>query len=133
MAHAAELPRRPDAAAHARRLLTGWFQADLEQTEMSALKLVCSELVNNAVIHGRGQIELRADMDDDRVSVEVVDQGEGFEHVMREVSFDQLHGRGLLIVDAEASRWGVHEGTTHVWAEIERAGPRVGRTAKPDA
>lgn len=98
---------------------------------MSGLKLICSELVNNAVVHGRGEIELRGDLNDDRVLIEVIDQGEGFEHVVREVPFEQLSGRGLLIVDAEASRWGVHEGTTHVWAEVERAGPRVGRASKP--
>lgn len=131
MRHAAPLPRQPDAAAQARRFLTRWFQEDLEQPEMFGLKLICSELVNNAVLHGRGDIELRADLNDDRVLIEVVDGGQGFEHVVRHVPFDQLTGRGLSIVDAEASRWGVHEGTTHVWAEVERAGPRVGRRAKP--
>jgi anti-sigma regulatory factor (Ser/Thr protein kinase) len=131
MVREAPLPRRPDAGARARRLLTRWFQDDLEQPEMSALKLICSELVNNAVVHGHGAIEFRADVNDDRVLVEVVDEGKGFEHLVHKVPFDQLSGRGLLIVDAEASRWGVHEGTTHVWAEVERAGPRVGRSAKP--
>lgn len=132
MTHEVSLPRRPDAAAHARRLLTKWFQDQLEQAEMSGVKLICSELVNNAVVHGRGAIELRADLDQDRVLIEVVDEGQGFEHVVRQVPFDQLYGRGLLIVDAEASRWGVHEGTTHVWAEIERVGPRVGRNARSE-
>ena len=36
-----------------------------------------------------------------------------------------------LIVEAEASRWGVHEGTTHVWFEVERPGPRLGPDQNP--
>jgi anti-sigma regulatory factor (Ser/Thr protein kinase) len=133
MTRETSLPRRADAGARARRVLTRWFQDDLEPTELSGLKLICSELVNNAVVHGRGTIELRADLNDDRVLIEVVDEGGGFEHVAHKVPFEQLTGRGLLIVDAGASRWGMHEGTTHVWAEVERAGPRVGREAKPDS
>jgi hypothetical protein len=40
-------------------------------------------------------------------------------------------GWGLSIVDALASRWGVHEGTTHVWFELERPGPRLGSGGRP--
>jgi hypothetical protein len=74
---------------------------------------------------------LRADLDEDRLLVEVLDDGHGFEHTLREVSFDELHKRGLVIVDALSSRWGIHEGTTHVWAELERPGPRLGEHKKP--
>jgi hypothetical protein len=63
--------------------------------------------------------------------VEVIDEGSGFERVVREHSFEDLHGRGLDIVDAEASRWGLYEGTTHVWFEIERSGPRLGAEDTP--
>ena len=45
--------------------------------------------------------------------------------------FDELHGRGLAIVDSESSRWGIHEGTTHVWFELELSGPRLGTESKP--
>jgi anti-sigma regulatory factor (Ser/Thr protein kinase) len=127
----ADLPRRLDAASQARQLLTVWFGDALEQNLLDAAKLISSELINNAVLHGRGAIRLLADVNDDRVLIEVVDEGEGFEHVVREVPFDQLSGRGLAIVEAASSRWGIHEGTTHVWAEMERTGPRLGRDAKP--
>lgn len=133
MKYEAPLPRRPDAASQARRLLTHWFKGEVGQPEMSGVKMICSELVNNAVMHGRGAIQLRADIDGDRILIDVVDEGEGFEHVVRQVPFDELSGRGLAIVEAESSRWGIHEGTTHVWAEVERAGPRVGVKAKPDS
>jgi hypothetical protein len=47
--------------------------------------------------------------------VEVIDQGHGCERTMQERDFDSVGGRGLGIVDAEASRWGIHEGASHVW------------------
>jgi hypothetical protein len=36
-----------------------------------------------------------------------------------------------MIVDAESSRWGIHEGTTHVWFELERPGPRLAAEEAP--
>ena len=132
MDHAEDLPRAPDAGARARLLLSRWFGRILETDELDRAKLIASELVNNAVIHGKGTIRLQTNFDDDRLLIEVTDEGEGFEHVARKVPFERLSGRGLSLVDAEASRWGVHEGTTHVWAEIERTGPRLGREAKPE-
>jgi hypothetical protein len=45
--------------------------------------------------------------------------------------FAQVGGNGLRIVDAEATRWGVHEGTTHVWFELEPSGPQLGADKNP--
>jgi anti-sigma regulatory factor (Ser/Thr protein kinase) len=127
-----ELPRDPSSASRARDLLSKSFAPSLASDELYRAKLLVSELVTNALRHGKGVITLRAGVDDDRLLVEVIDQGSGFERVVRQHDFEQLGGRGLSIVDAEASRWGVHEGTTHVWFEIERSGPRVGTGKKPD-
>jgi anti-sigma regulatory factor (Ser/Thr protein kinase) len=113
-------------------LLTEWVGDELEPEELDRAKLVVSELVNNAVLHGEGSIELLVDLDEHRLQIEVIDEGQGFEHIAREIPFEELTGRGLVLVDAEASRWGVHEGTTHVWAELERSGPRIGEDAKPE-
>jgi anti-sigma regulatory factor (Ser/Thr protein kinase) len=121
-----ELPRSPEAPGVARRTLSGWYGAALEPDELHRAKLLTSELVTNAVLHGEGRIMMRSNLDDDRVLVEVIDEGGGFEHGLRRQNFDALLGRGLAIVDAESSRWGIHEGTTHVWFELERPGPRMG-------
>ena len=86
--------------------------------------------MSNAVTHGVGRIRFRAHSDDDRILIEVLDEGSGFEYHASNVPFDELRGRGLEIVDAASSRWGIHEGTTHVWAEIEREGPRLGEHKK---
>ncbi len=82
-------------------------------------------------MHGRGEITLRAHLDEDRLLVEVIDEGGGFERTVLNSDFDSIGGRGLAIVDAEASRWGIHEGTTHVWFELERPGPRLGSEKNP--
>jgi anti-sigma regulatory factor (Ser/Thr protein kinase) len=129
--HAIELPRSTRAAGLARDSLATWFQGELDQGLLYRAQLVCSELATNAFLHGRGTILLRADLDEDRLMVEVIDEGEGFERRIRAHELDALGGRGLAIVDAEATRWGIHEGTTHIWFELELPGPRLGSDERP--
>ena len=128
-----ELPRDPTAASRARRLLDELSAGRIEADELGRSKLLVSELVNNAVLHGRGRITLRVDVDEDRLRAEVIDEGSGFERAVRDNRLDQLGGWGLRLVEAESSRWGVHEGTTHVWFEIEQPGPRIGEDKNPNA
>jgi anti-sigma regulatory factor (Ser/Thr protein kinase) len=120
-----------DAPGIARRMLERSFGEVLDAEELDRAKLAISELTTNAVVHGKGEVTVFADLNDTRLLVEVVDQGSGFEHVVREREFDAIGGRGLNLVDAETSRWGMHEGTTHVWFEIERRGPRLGADRRP--
>jgi signal transduction histidine kinase len=107
-------------------MLTDRLGDRLGPDELDTARLLVSELVNNAVLHGQGRITLKADTDDWRVRVDVIDEGTGFEREVRKAGFDEIGGHGLQIVEAQASRWGVFEGTTHVWFELERAGPRLG-------
>ncbi len=127
-----EPPRDPTAASRARRLLDELSAERLEADELGRSKLLVSELVNNAVLHGLGRITLRVDVDEDRLRAEVIDEGSGFERVVRDNPLDQFGGWGLHLVEAESSRWGVHEGTTHVWFEIEQPGPRIGEDKNPN-
>ena len=56
----------------------------------------------------------------------MIDQGDG-ERAKIEMSVEPTvdGGWGLHLVDQVATRWGVREGSTHVWFEI---GPRRRRT-----
>ena len=125
------LPPTERAPGIARRRLAEWLAPALGGEEVRRAKLLTSELITNAVVHGQGNITLRAELDDDRLLVEVMDHGHGFERVVREQDFETIGGYGLTIVEAESSRWGIHEGTTHVWFELERPGPRLGVDSKP--
>ena len=68
-------------------------------------------------------IILRAELDADRLLVEVIGEGHGFERTIRLRDTESVGGRGLGIMDTVASRWRIHEGTTHVWFELERPAP----------
>jgi anti-sigma regulatory factor (Ser/Thr protein kinase) len=120
MSHAfsSELPRDPSCGRVARRLLDERLAAEVDAEVLEDAKTVVSELVNNAYQHGTGVIELRLQVLDDRVRVEVVDEGQGASVNMREEGVSG-GGRGLGIVQSLACEWGVFEGTTHVWAEID--------------
>jgi anti-sigma regulatory factor (Ser/Thr protein kinase) len=132
------LPRDPSAAAAARREVQRTFAAMLDQAVLDDLYVVVSELVTNGVVHGQGAIRLRLQVDAGDVWGEVIDGGGGFEHALREPGPVATSGRGLLIVDRLTTRWGVHEGTTHVWFEMRPgargrrgAGPHVGEGSRP--
>src|SRR3954465_13038702 len=128
-----DLPRDASAAAIARRRVREELDTVLHAQRLADLMLVITELVTNAVEHGQGAIRMRVLVVEGKVTGEVVDAGRGFEHQVRQVGFDELRGRGLALVEALTSRWGVHDGTTHVWFEMEpraddRPGPAIGQS-----
>ena len=108
-------------------MLTEWFASVLDDGTLGTARLLASELVTNAVTHGRGRVTLRAELFERRLVVEVIDEGGGFERELREHDFQTLEvgGWGLAVVDAESSRWGLRRGRSHVCFELERPGPRL--------
>lgn len=113
----ARLPRGPRCASAARRLLSEHLGPQVDASALADTKLVVSELVNNAYLHGQGQIQLRVFELQDRLRVEVIDGGHGQTIEINRQPTDR-GGRGLKIVEALSLAWGAFEGTTHVWAEI---------------
>jgi anti-sigma regulatory factor (Ser/Thr protein kinase) len=101
--------------------------ADQQQLpRIDDLRLLVSELVTNSVLHGGvgpdGHVELHVDLPDNRVRVEVCDDGDGWIPQVRSPSLDSdqaAGGWGLLLVGAIADSWGVEAGErTCVWFEI---------------
>lgn len=86
---------------------------------------IVSELVTNAIVHGktaRGrQIGVAIDQDSERVRIEVRDTGDGIPRKRRGERPLAVSGWGLGIVEILSTSWGVTEqviGKT-VWAEIQ--------------
>jgi anti-sigma regulatory factor (Ser/Thr protein kinase) len=86
--------------------------------------LLVSELVTNAIVHGEPPVELLVRMPDDYLHVEVHDADrEAPVHLPRAAPPPQerMGGRGLRLVQALASRWGLaeDESSKWVWFEID--------------
>jgi anti-sigma regulatory factor (Ser/Thr protein kinase) len=119
--YAVEIARDHQAPAAARRAVED-FGKNLDGSVVPDVKLLVSELITNSVKYG-GDGEIALVMRSDgpsHVHVEVVDQGAGFIPVARARPKTEVGGWGLHMVEVLTERWGVREGSTHVWFEIER-------------
>lgn len=110
----------------------------LRPQELHDLELLMSELVANALLHGVGAIRMTMAIDDEVINGEVIDEGGGFEAEIRQRGIDEVGGRGLAIVAAISSSWGVNEGSSHVWFEVRRksadpdlTSPQLGEDRRP--
>ena len=85
--------------------------------------LLVSELVTNALQHGRQPMRLVADNGPDTLRVEIYDGGDG-RPAIRPVRADEPGGRGLRLVDALATRWETTLGPDGkcVWFELDTKG-----------
>lgn len=111
-----------DVRTHVREATTTW--ALLDDVGETATVLA-TELVTNAVLHGKGAIELRVRLTRDRLVVEVADEGHHMPR-RRRARPDEEGGRGLQLVATLADRWGARatDDGKVVWAELDLAGPR---------
>lgn len=81
--------------------------------------LLISELVTNGFRYGAGKhIAFRLALAKDVLVVEVDDRSPS-RPVLREARPDAESGRGLFLVDALASAWGVSEDGTRTWCALE--------------
>ena len=111
----------PQSAGDARRFLRAsleeWGCGDAALVEDAVLMV--SELVTNVGLHARTTARLDIRLDPDHLRVEVHDESSSAPE-MRPHSVGAEAGRGLRIVDALASRWGVEAwpGGKAVWFEL---------------
>jgi len=116
-----DIPRDSTAPAAARRAVER-LRDGIAPDVLPDVKLLVSELITNSVKYGGGgAVTLCVEAETPRrLRVEVVDQGEGFIPVARDRPATEVGGWGLHLVQSLSNRWGVHEGSTHVWFEIDR-------------
>lgn len=123
----------PDAAPEARSALRALLTGTPFAHRLDDGELALSELITNAVLHGRSPILLRLVLSDRHVRVEVGDAS------TVSPSFSMLDptavtGRGLVLISAVSDRWGVEPDADgkRVWFELH-AGERTEAEADVDA
>lgn len=119
-----ELPLRADVRApgQARAFVRGRWPG-LDDAVLDDVTLIVSELVSNAVQHGKPDIVLRMLVEPFSIDVSVLDHGEQVPSTTIQVpEGTATSGRGLSIVDRLASDWGVQPldggDGKHVWARL---------------
>jgi anti-sigma regulatory factor (Ser/Thr protein kinase) len=117
-----QLPKQPDAAAIARRVLDE-FDGRIDPAKLETARLLVTEVVTNAVRHVKreGPIDLCLALSEDALRVEVIDPGQGF--VPRRRGPDSpLDGNwGLHFLEVLSDRWGIEsDERTRVWFELTR-------------
>lgn len=119
-----EVPGGRAAPGAARRVLLSRERA-LPQGVRADVLLLLSELVSNAVLHGRAGADTAIGIDVRRraeiVRVEVTDAGVGFDWERRRRERPRREGGfGLALVERISERWGIERqaGRTRVWFEL---------------
>lgn len=115
------LPPTPDSPAAARDAMAQ-FDGRVEEEVLEDLRLIVSELVTNSYRHAamrsEERLEVRAQLRDGVLRLEVEDPGAGFA-APDDLVTQAESGWGLYLVNHLADRWGVNRGPTEVWAEMD--------------
>ena len=131
--HAASVPA-------ARRTVQRWLlDRRVPQPAVERVRLVVTELADNAVRHARTPFRLRVTVHGESVRVEVADVDRRLPTPARPAP-DAVSGRGLWLVSRLAYRWGAHPaaGGKIVWATVLAGGggtdeSALAGSAEPDA
>jgi DNA-binding NarL/FixJ family response regulator len=89
--------------------------------QLDVVTLLVSEVVTNAIVHAGTEVEVSVELRDEAVRIEVTDKEVGLPKP-RDAAEEDTSGRGLALVEAMASDWGVEArpGGKVVWFEVPR-------------
>ena len=113
-----DLPALPESAAPVRSALRELLGDTCEVQDTAAL--LATELVTNAARHAGGELRVRAGVRVDTLLVEVSDTSPALPELTGLPDWTAESGRGLVLVDALADRWGSDPLPTgkRVWFEL---------------
>ncbi|MFG3213849.1 ATP-binding protein [Streptomyces tendae] len=101
-----------------RRITTAFLGLwDIRGPLAGDIVLAVSELVTNAIEHGKGGVALRVQCADNELHVAVTD-GSPAPASLRSPNDDDDSGRGLLLVTVLADRWGTSEDGKTTWCRF---------------
>jgi two-component sensor histidine kinase len=105
----------PRAARDARRFVAR-HTAGVDPDAASTLAVLTSELVTNAVLHARTNLQVGVAREGHHLLVGVGDRGNG-DPAQQPTSDTATQGRGLRLIDGLADRWGItrYDGGKTVW------------------
>ncbi|HSJ72077.1 MAG TPA: ATP-binding protein [Acidimicrobiia bacterium] len=114
-----KLPSEPASVARARSFVRG-VTAGRSTFITSELELLASELATNAVMHAGTPFIVRVGCSDGTIRLEVEDANSTLPTRKRH-GLKSPVGRGLLVVEQVADRWGVRAESSGkvVWAELD--------------
>lgn len=114
---AADLRSARTARRFVADVLERWSFDELQDS----VALLVSELVTNAVVHARSEVEVAVHLRPERVRIEVIDRAQ--DHVLRRAARDdESSGRGMALIEALAIAWGIdfQLAGKSVWFEMQR-------------
>jgi len=127
-----DLPPDHTAAARARHFvaatLRGWGCHDA----VADAELLVSELVTNAVLHARSEATVTVDRNGSGLLRVAVCDASPAAPRLRDYGPESVTGRGMLLVDRIARRWGVDVSSSGkcVWFEVD--GERSSKAARAE-
>jgi anti-sigma regulatory factor (Ser/Thr protein kinase) len=113
------------AVSEARRWVGAVAEGHVDSMQAEKLRLVISEVVTNALRHGRDseRIDLAVTPKPEFLCVQVTDDGPGLVPRPHALETEEEGGFGLFFVEQLTRRWGVtrENQRTRVWFELDYA------------
>lgn len=116
-----QLPAQASAIAAGRTFARDFcLRHELSSSTTDDVVLLVSELVTNAYLHARSGVHLTLDVDVGLVRIEASDDSPILP-IVRQQTDQRSVGRGLVLLDGLARRWGVQPAASGklIWVEID--------------